>query len=170
MGKKRKCGGRPREYTAEGLRRAVNRYFDSITREITVTEPVDTGKKDKDGHKIFEMRPVENKLGKPVTTTEYIIPPSKGDLAIFLGIHRSTWDNYHDGTKYPEFQDIAADADARIQAWNEREMVTREGKNLKGILFNLENNYGYRERIDAQVSGVGEYLQQLDDQGEKGSF
>lgn len=170
MGKKKNCGGRPKEYTAEKLRRAVNRYFNSITREVPVKEQVDTGEKDQYGHAIIRMEQVVNNLGQPMTVTEYIVPPSKGELSLFLGIHRSTWDNYHDGEKYPELADIVAAADARIQAWNEHQLLTRSGKDVKGIIFNLENNYGYRERIDAKVSGVGEYLQQLDDQGEKGSF
>ena len=39
----------------------------------------------------------------------------------------------------------------RMKAWNEREMVTREGKNLKGILFNLTNNYGYSEKKEVEL-------------------
>ena len=164
------AGGRPKEYTAETLRRAVNRYFKSITRIVPVTEPIDTGQKDKQGHTIYKMVPVCNLLGKPVEKLEYIVPPSKGSLALFLGIHRSTWDNYQDRSRYPELADIVEEANARIQAWNEEQLLTRSGKDIKGIIFNLENNYGYRERLDTQISGVGEYLAQLDAQGEDGSF
>ena len=170
MAKRTNLGGRPKEYTPEKLLRGVRRYFDSITREVQMKEPVDTGKKDDHGHTVFEMVPVENKLGKPVMITEYLVPPSKGELSLFLGIHRSTWDNYHDHSTYPELAPIVEAADAMIQAWNEHQLLTRSGKDVKGIIFNLENNYGYRERIDAKVSGVGEYLEQLDAQGEMGSF
>ncbi len=163
-------GGRPKEYTRETLQRAVNRYFRSITRAVKLTEPVDTGKKDAYGHAIIEQKPITNRLGKQVEIIQYVVPPSKGDLATALGIHRSTWDNYHDVEKYPEFADIVAEADGMIQTWNERELLTRDGKNVKGIIFNLENNYGYRERIDTQHSGVGEYLAKLDAQGTEGSL
>lgn len=163
-------GGRPKEYTRESLRRAVDRYFKSITRSVKLTEPVDTGKKDKYGHAIIEQRPVLNRLGKQVEVIQYVVPPSKGDLATALGIHRSTWDNYHDKEKYPEFADIVAEADGMIQTWNEKELLTRDGKNVKGIIFNLENNYGYRERIDTRHTGIGEFLAELDSQGTEGSL
>ncbi len=66
--------GRPRKYTERTLKRAVEEYFDSITREVGLTEKVDTGKKDADGHKVFENVPVINKRGEQVKITEYLVP------------------------------------------------------------------------------------------------
>nr|WP_326185404.1 terminase small subunit [uncultured Oscillibacter sp.] len=155
--------GRKKEYTADGLRRAVEKYFRSITREITVTEQKATGRRDEKGHMIYEEVPVINSLGKEVRVTEYIVPPSVADLSDFLGIHRSTWDNYCDKTRYPEFAETTEWARARMQAWNERELVTRSGRDLKGIIFNLENNYDYREKqsLDLSGGGIEAYLQKL---------
>ena len=39
----------------------------------------------------------------------------------------------------------------RMKAWNEHEMLTRPGKDLKGILFNLTNNYGYSEKKEVEL-------------------
>lgn len=138
--------GAPKKYTANQLQKAVENYFAAITRQKVVTEPVPTGKLDKYGHPICKEEPVKNGLGAFVMVTEYLVPPSKGALAIALGIHRSTWDNWHDREKYPEFQDVIAWADDRIHAWNEEQLLIRPGRDVKGIIFNLDNNYGYNRK------------------------
>lgn len=153
--------GAPKKYTERTLRKAVEKYFDSITREKTVTEMIPTGEKDKMGHMIYEARPVVNRLGEPVIVTEYLVPPSVGDLSEFLGIHRSTWDNYCDPEKHPEFFDTTTRAMGRIHAYLERESLTRQGKDLKGVLFNLENNFGYKERLEMTNETMEEYLQKM---------
>ena len=57
--------GAPKKYNTDAaLRRAVKKYFDSITRWRVVTEKVPTGRKDNDGHMIFEDRTVLNVLGE----------------------------------------------------------------------------------------------------------
>lgn len=160
--------GAPKKYkTPKALEKAVNAYFDSITREKEVTEMVSTGERDKMGHLIYKPQLVLNRLGKPVTVTEFLVPPSVGDLAQFLGIHRSTWYDYCDPEKHPEFSDTTTQALGRIHAYLERESLTREGKNLKGVIFNLENNFGYKERLEVQ-GGVEEYLRRIRDEGEGG--
>ena len=61
---------------------------------------------------------------------------------------------------------------AELAAVDERELLTRPGKDIKGIVFNLENNYGYRERHDLDFSskGIEEYLQKLEEAGGGGSL
>ena len=141
MKKKR---GQPKSYTPRTLKKAVDRYFASITREVPVTEPVPTGELDRYGHPVFKYVQVKNSLGEEVFTTEYLIKPSRAGLARFLGIHRSTWDNYHDATDYPEFQEIVEDADDRIFAWCHEQLMNRSGKDIKGIVVEMENIWGYR--------------------------
>lgn len=155
--------GRPKLYTAESLERAVKKYFRSITRRVQVTEQVPTGEKDAQGHMIFEQKPVINDLGKEVWVTEYIVAPEMASLYDFLGIDKSTWSNYSNPEKHPELQEITDWVYERMKAWNERELLTRPGKDIKGIVFNLENNYGYRERQSMELSGGGveEYLKSL---------
>lgn len=155
--------GAPKKYDEKSLDKAVRKYFDSITRDVAMTERKPTGEKDKMGHEIYELVPVMNKLGKQVIVTEYVVPPSVGDLSAFLGIHRSTWDNYCDHEKHPEFFDTTTRAMGRIHAYLERESMTRQGKDLKGILFNLENNFGYKERLEMTNDTVEGFLQKMMD-------
>lgn len=121
----------------------MNKYFKSITRRAVVKEMVPTGEQDSRGRDICESRPVINSLGKEVEFTEYVLPPSVAELCEALGIHRSTWANYCNRQLHPEFADITGEVRERIKAWNERELLTRPGKDLRGIIFNLQANYGY---------------------------
>lgn len=157
--------GAPKKYTPEALDRAVKRYFRSITREKTLTEKKATGIKDDKGHMIFEDVPVTNSLGKIMVVTEYLVPPTVGDLSRFLGIHRDTWHDYCDHKKHPEFSDTTTYAQGRIHAYLEREMLTRQGKDLKGVLFNLENNFGYKERMELVNDTVENFLEKQMEQG-----
>lgn len=156
-----------RKYTARSLKKAVERYFAGITRIVPLTEPKDFGARDEMGHVIYEQVPVINSLGEQVKVTEYIVPPSVGGLCEALGIHRATWANYCDPEKNPEMFDTTTQAQGRMRAWNEQQLLTRSGKDIKGIIFNLENNYGYREQQSVSLSGVEEYLRNLTAGGEQ---
>lgn len=152
MGKR----GQPKAYTPRTLKKAVDRYFASISRVVQVKEPIPTGQLDKYGHPIVEYVPVKNSLGEEVYTTEYLIKPSRAGLARFLGIHRGTWDNYREQPEtYPEFREIVEDAEDRIFAWTHEQLLTRSGKDVKGIVVELEHNWGYKqERQEDSVSGA----------------
>ena len=162
--------GAPKKYTPRSLRKAVENYFSSITRDVALTEPKPTGEKDKMGHEIYTQEPVVNNLGQQIVVTEYLVPPSILDLAAFLGIHRSTWDNYCDREAYPEFFDTTTYARGRIHAYLVRESLTRQGKDLKGVLFNLENNFGYRERLEVTNETVEGFLQKALEEGTGQTF
>ncbi|MBR4017374.1 MAG: hypothetical protein IKK11_06145 [Oscillospiraceae bacterium] len=142
MGKKR---GQPKSYTPKTLKKAVDKYFASISRVVPVTEPIPTGQLDKYGHPVFEYVQVENSLGEKVFTTEYLIKPSRAGLARFLNIHRSTWENYRDAEVYPEFQEIVEEAEDRIFAWTHEQLLTRSGRDVKGIVVELEHSWGYKQ-------------------------
>ena len=157
MGKR----GQPKAYTPRTLKKAVDRYFASISRVVQVKEPIPTGQLDKYGHPIVEYVPVENSLGEKVFTTEYLIKPSRAGLARFLGIHRSTWDNYRDQPEvYPEFQEIVEDAEDRIFAWTHEQLLTRSGKDVKGIVVELEHSWGYKQERQ-EDPGAGARLEDL---------
>ena len=157
--------GAPKKYNAKQLESAVKRYFRSISREVEVTEKKPTGQRDKMGHVIYEDVVVLNALGKPVKVTEYLVPPTVGGLAEFLGIHRDTWNDYCDHEKHPEFSDTTTYAQGRMHAYLERESLTRSGKDLKGVLFNLENNFGYKERMELTNDSVESFLQRQMEEG-----
>lgn len=132
-----------------GLRKAVNAYFDSISRIVPVLEKVDSGKLDDHGHVIYDMIPVKNRLGEEMTRLEYLVPPTVGGLCEYLGIHRSTWADWCDSTRFPEFSDTTSRARGRMRAWLEEQLLTR--KDVKGIVFDLQNNYGYSEKREVEL-------------------
>lgn len=155
--------GRPKKYTAKKLREQVDAYFDSISRVTPVLIPEPTGEFDRFGHEVVRMVPAVNRLGEEMTRIEYLIPPSVGGLCEYLGIHRDTWAEYSDHEAHPEFSDTTMRARGRMQAWNEEQLLTRSGRDCKGIIFNLENNYGYREKLDVQSRDktVEEFLAEM---------
>lgn len=141
--------GRPKKYTVNALDKAVERYFAGISRVLEATEKIDSGERDERGHVIYKSVPIENKLGKRIKYTEYIVPPTVGGLCEFLGIHRSTWAEYCDAELYPEYSDTTTRARGRMRAWREEQLLTR--KDVKGIIFDLQNNYGYTERQEIEL-------------------
>lgn len=162
--------GRPRKYTEWTLRRAVEAYFRGLTRTVTIREQVNTGEKDGWGHWVFALRDVCNDAGEPVRVRQFVVPPTVGGLCEALGIHRSTWADYCDAGKHPEFQEVTAWAREVIQLYLESELLSRDGKNLKGVIFSLQNNFGYSERrelelgnraAEAVASGAGERAELL---------
>lgn len=157
--------GAPKKYTPEKLAKAVGKYFKSISREATVTEKKPTGKKDDMGHMIYEEVPVINSLGKEMKVTQYLIPPTVGGLCAFLSIHRDTWNAYCND---PAYSDTTTYAQGRMHAYLEQEMLTRPGKDLKGVLFNLENNYGYKERVEMTNDTMESFLQKQLEEGTGG--
>ena len=139
---------RPRKYTRAALHRAIEAYFDSISREITVMEEIYTGERDEKGHLIPIPVPVRNRAGEEMTRLEYVIPPTVGGLCAYLGIDRSTWAAYCDR---PEFRNTTTQARERMRAYLESELLTREGKNVRGIIFNLQANYGLSEKREVEL-------------------
>lgn len=140
---------RPRKYTKKALSAAVDEYFDSISREVPVTEQVDSGQRDERGHVIYEAVPVKNRRGEEMMRLEYLIPPTVGGLCEHLGIHRSTWAAWCDGERFPEFADTTTRARGRMRAWLEEQLLTR--KDVKGIIFDLQNNYGLSEKREIEL-------------------
>ena len=132
--------GRPRKYSRAALEAAVQTYFDSITREVVITERVPTGKKDSYGHEIYEIQEVKNNLGEIAKRVEFLVPPTIEGLCLHLGIHSSTWSRWRDDTKYKSFQKIIAEVDERIIGWLKEQVSTRD--KVTGIVWMLEVNHG----------------------------
>lgn len=134
--------GREKKYTARALAEAAEAYLDSIRREMEITEPVPTGETDRYGHPVFRYEPVRDRNGSVMKRIDYVEPPTVGGLCRALGISRQTWASYL-GDEDEARRKAAQAVKDELQAWNERELLVREGKNLSGIVFNLQNNYGY---------------------------
>lgn len=148
--------GRKKKYTPLGLQKAVDRYFDSISRVRILTERVPTGEKDDKGHVIFEEKEIINNLNEPMTVNEFIIPPTVGGLCDALGIHRSTWAEYCDEEKNPQFSDTTTRARGRMRAYLEQALLTR--KDVKGIIFDLQNNYGYTDKKEVELGSKAQKI------------
>ena len=130
--------GRPKKYTKKGLEKAVEGYFASISRKVQVL--------DEDGEAVC------NDAGESIWVMEYVRPPTVSGLCLYLGIDRSTWQNYADRALHPELQEITAYAKLRLETYLEEQLLTRE-KNVQGLIFNLQNNYGWREKREVELGG-----------------
>ena len=137
---------RQKKYKSKrALSEAVERYFGSISRTVNAAERYDTGDKDEKGQAIFEERPILNDYGEVIRYKEYIIPPTVGGLCEYLGINMSEWSRYCND---PDFADITGRTLERMSTWSEQQLLTR--KDVKGIIFSLQNNYGYTDKREVE--------------------
>lgn len=128
--------GRPRKYgSAKALSDAVIAYFDSISYTEVMM---------RDGE------PVLSDGGRPIKFRVYVRPPTVGGLCIYLGIDRSSWNNYCDKELHPEFEDITNYARTMMESYLEEQLVLRE-KSTQGIQFNLENNFGWKKKREVEL-------------------
>lgn len=130
------AAGRPKKYTKKGLREAIERYFRSISRTIPARD--DTG------------GIIRNDDGEEIKVVQFVVPPSVTGMCLYLGIDRSTWQNYADAVLHPELAGICQGARTRIEAYLEQELLTRE-KGVQGIIFNLQNNYGWKQKQEVEL-------------------
>lgn len=130
------AAGRLKKYTKKSLREAIEAYFRSISHTVSVRD--DTG------------GIIRNDDGEDIRTVQFVVPPSITGLCLYLGIDRSTWQNYADAEKHPELVGICQGARTRIEAYLEQELLTRE-KGVQGIIFNLQNNYGWKQKQEVEL-------------------
>lgn len=170
--------GRPKKYTAAGLKKAVEDYFASIcyvepvVRQVPVVLKTDeqTGaifyQTDSYGHMMYRDEPVCDLMGRQMQQLVYVTPPSIYGLCLKLGIDRATFDRY--GKAEPkdptdpkqvreaeEFCNVVAQARGRICAYLE---AATEGKGGKGAQFKLERIYGMTPKVELQGGGIEEFL------------
>lgn len=79
-------------------------------------------------------------------------PYTVSGLAYALGTNRQTLINYEDKS---EFIDTIKSAKAKIELFNE-EMLYSKDVSTTGVIFNLKNNYGWKDKqeIEAEVNGA----------------
>lgn len=123
-----------RKYTAGQLAKAIGRYFGSITRRVPRMERVETGELDGYGHPAMESRQVVDGNGELVWDIEWLRPPSVAGLCEYLDISRNTWASY---CREPAMQDTTTRARGRIDAWQMEQLLSRPGKDVRGIEFAL---------------------------------
>ena len=139
--------GRCKKYTSgRMLYRALENYFSSISRIKQVMEERVTGERDNYGHFIKEWVPVRNNLGEIMVEREFLIPPTVGGLCSYLKISRVTWLKYCDKGQNPQFAEATEWAKEQLLSWREKELLSRRGQDLKGLMFDLRMNYGMSEK------------------------
>lgn len=124
------------KYTKKTLKDKVQKYFNSISRTVTL--------KDSKGEEVL------NDEGLPITSRVFHVPPTAASLCLFLGIDTDTWGLYSDRELYPEFAEITSYANTVFEAYLVEQSLTRE-KSVQGILFNLQNNYGYKQKQEIEL-------------------
>lgn len=128
--------GRPMKYSSpDRLLEAVEDYFDSISYTKVLT----------DGH----GHPILSDAGREIRMLVYVTPPGKSAMCLHIGIDESTWDNYADPEKNPKLVPVTRWAKMRMEAYLEEQLNTRDRP--QGIIFNLENNYGWKNRREVEL-------------------
>ena len=156
--------GRYKSYkTARALWKAVEDYFDSISRVETVTEQKDTGKLDKYGHKIFKPIPAKNGRGEEIKRTVYLVPPTVGGLTTQIGVSNSTWFRYCSEELHPEFAEVTEWATDRLKNWRFDELIVRPDKMTKGIMHDLAVNFQATVKQAVDITILGGDMQEMDD-------
>jgi len=152
--------------TPQALGNAVAKYFLKISKIEKITEPTpltdDEGRyiTNRKGDVVMAPRPVLNDKGEEMYHRIYIVPPSVSGLCLDLNISRKTWAKYcaEDG-----YKDVCDQAKLRIEAYLTEQLNERK-KNLAGIIFNLQNNYGWREKKD--ITGETSNVVKIDFEGD----
>ena len=127
---------KPHKYkSAEELQDAIEHYFMSISYTTTLH-----GEDDE----------LTNDLGEPIRVRKFAVPPTTCGMCVQLGIDRSTWSNYCDPVLHPEFQEVTHMARAVLEGYLEEEL-TKRTTNVSGLKFNLQNNFGWREKKEVEI-------------------
>ena len=133
--------GREKKYTVKRLEEEIDKYFKSIAyTEEARKPPVWQNNRYVPGERIIDSE------GKFIIVEKYIKPPSITALQNFLGISRNTWSKY---AHMSEYSDVIERAKAKIEEeyWK---MALEMGKDNKGVLFALENCFGYRKDAERE--------------------
>ena len=142
--------GRPRKYEKlEEFEIEVEKYFDSIKITSPLTENIIDGYEDAEKKKpIFIKVPVVNDAGEQVYTKKYVEIPTITGLCVFLGITRETLMNYE---KREDFFGTIKIAKLIIENYAENELFKDKGH--VGVIFNLKNNFGWKDKQEISHEG-----------------
>jgi hypothetical protein len=135
-------GGRPLKFkTVQELQKKIDEYFKSCW----------TTKLDMFGNPIY----VKNKEGKK--TDELVIvqikPYTITGLAVALDTTRETLLDYEEKAKYSD-----TIKRAKQKCHNYAEDALFIGKNPTGAIFNLKNNYGWKDMKETDITSGGEKI------------
>lgn len=143
------AGGRPLLFqTTEALQDAIDDYFQSCWEEewVKVLKPEYARLDFKRLKKVptedqYHWVPTLDRLGK--VRKHQVKPYTITALANHLGTTRDTLLDYQERDM---FSDTIKNAKVKIHAYTEECLF--EPKIAAGVIFNLKNNYGYKDRVD----------------------
>lgn len=147
------AGGRPPKFNSvEELQKLIDEYFAWCEPHPEIYTSW-----------YYQKKTIKNKLDEEVQVDDYDQPMQCKDierlsdrvfytingLAIFLDTTRETLSEYE---SKPEFTDTIKAAKTKIQ--NQLEL-SLYGNNVTGVIFNLKNNYGWKDKteVDTNISG-----------------
>lgn len=135
-GKKHSRGRPPKFKSVDELEVKIEAYFNSCW----------TQKIDHSGNPLYLRNRKGLKTNTPINiqTQPYTIT----GLAVFLGVDRDTLMNYQAKS---EFFGTIKRAKQRCEAYAEEQLFI--GKNVVGAIFNLKNNYGWKDKVETEHSG-----------------
>jgi DNA-binding XRE family transcriptional regulator len=145
---KKHPGGRPKKFTEkEQLQNKIQHYFDSITRTVPAFD-MEFDHLDDDNKEVFKRVPRLNNAGEQVFNTEYFERPSVLGLCAHIGITRETLLQYEKDEKY---SDTIKMAKSRIEQYLEEQLFRKD--QVTGIIFNLKNNFGWKDKTEQEITG-----------------
>lgn len=142
-------GGRPLKFkNVEELRKQIDAYFASCDPHVVEDEQWEI-KRGPDGTKIKDKFGYDELVLIKRKRMTKQIPYTITGLAVFLGTSRETLIDYQ-GRK--EFSDTIKEAKDKCENFVELSLLD---KNPTGAIFNLKNNYGWKDKteVDNNISG-----------------
>ena len=146
-------GGRPLKFQSAGeLQKKIDAYFaECDPHVIDITEYVEarhndgTLKKDKNGlNYLVEVTHKVKTVQQPYTIT---------GLALALGTTRRTLLDYEESGE--EFSHTIKEAKTKIEHFTEQFLF---GPSPTGTIFNLKNNYGWKDKTETDITTNGDSL------------
>lgn len=120
---------------AEEFAEAIDKYFNSISAEETVTRMEHGGFDDK-GKPIFIPKVVNNRNGEPLKRIVWCVAPSITGLCIALGISPKTFGEY--AAKGGEYGKAALKARYTVYAYLEEARSNPDTRNVKGVSLAMD--------------------------------
>lgn len=144
MAKAKDLGGRPLKFESEEeLQKKIDEYFKSCWEQRIDMWGNPLYWKDEKGNKMMD---------KPVL--KQVKPYTIGGLAVFLDCSRDTLVEYGHKKK---FSDTIKKAKDIIYAYKEERLAV--APNAAGIIFDLKNNYGWKDKTETDLTTDGMPIQ-----------
>jgi hypothetical protein len=97
---------------------------------------------------IYKKIPVLDNNGEQVSTTFYYEQPTVISLCRYLDLDRKNLLEYEE---LEEFRNTIKNAKAKVEEYLERQLYRKE--QVVGIIFNLKNNFGWKDKTETELSG-----------------